>query len=521
MFKPQMIEDEKDFHCVNKHEDKNKLVVLDENIERKQRIWCSSCMQILQTDARVVGIKIIIKKIEDVIETNVRTLEAITSNTIQKIKLCITSVQEIKRHFMKLFDSIIRTAEDWTQNLQSQRQKFNQYSFYDELDNLINKENKNLDSHIKLITTINKSWITKLSKTLIQFNQNKDKLNLQKFYEQIMNIGQSNLSQQYSIKLQLINQSVKQWEKCQAIVFNRTGSIMVSTEKNDIKVWSFLNGTINILNTLQGHTDQVLCIVYSNKQDSLISCSQDKTIRCWQLDLNEWNCSQPYQQHTDSVICIVLNSNEDLLFSGSFDKSIKVWKVDFNQNKLKFLYSLNNHNNDVVNLSLNQSENLLVSCAKGYNQIIIWERKEEDKFEFKYFVTQPFQEYGHKVKFIKENQFILVTNANQIDKIFIFERTKEDFQVNQSKTIHLLTNNKIYDEYHFPIIYNKERNLIVLRYKMIIYILREFNDGKYNIVDQLSCATFSIYGTITNNGQYLVYWDNKNQGYSIYELQNK
>ncbi|CAD8146606.1 unnamed protein product [Paramecium octaurelia] len=312
----------------------------------------------------------------------------------------------------------------------------------------------------------------------------------------------TNLSQQYSIKLQLIDQSVKQWEKCQGIAFDYSGSIMVSTEKNDIKVWSFLNGTIKIQNTLYGHTDQAQCLVLA-------------------IGLNEWICSQPYQQHTDYVIFILLNSNEDLLFSGSFDKSNKVWKVDLNQNKLKFLYSLNNHNNDVVSLSLNESENLLVSCAKGYNQIIIWERKEEGKFEFQYFVTQPFQEYGHKIKFIKENQFILITNANQIDKIFIFERIEGVFQVNQSKTIHLMTNNKIYDEYHFPIIYNKVRGLIVLRYKMFIYILKEFNDGKYNIVDQLSCATYSIYGTITNNGQYLVYWYNKNQGYSIYELLNK
>ncbi|CAD8167942.1 unnamed protein product [Paramecium octaurelia] len=521
MFKPQMIENEKDLFCLNNHTQQSRLVLFDQKIQKSQRICCSECLQTFQTDAKIVGLTIIIQNIEDVIQKNASSLEDITSNTIQKIKLCITSVQNLKTNFMKLFDSIIRTAEDWTLNLQAQREKFNQYSFYDELDNLINKQNKNFDTHIKLINTINRSWITKLCNILTQFNQNKDKLNLQQFYEQVISIGYFNLSPQYSIKLQLIDQSVKQWEKCQAIVFDYSGSIMVSTQKNDIRVWNFLNGTIKLVNTLQEHTDQVQCLVYSNKQNSFISCSQDKTIRCWQLVQNEWICSQPYQQHTDQVIFMLLNSNEDLLFSGSFDKSIKVWKVDFNQNKLKFLYSLNNHSNDVVSLSLNQSENLLVSCAKGYNQIIIWERKEEDKFEFKHFVTQSFQEYGHKVKFIKENQFMLITNANQMDKIFIFERKEGVFQVNESKTIHLMTNNKFYDEYHFPIIYNQVRNLIVLRYKMFIYILKEFNDGKYKIVDQLSCATYSIYGTITNNGQYLVYWDNKNQGYSVYELLNK
>ncbi|CAD8097645.1 unnamed protein product [Paramecium sonneborni] len=72
--------------------------------------------------------------------------------------------------------------------------------------------------------------------------------------------------------------------------------------------------------------------------------------------------------------------------------------------------------------------------------------------------------------------------------------------------------------YLFPIVYNKQKNVIIVRYKFYIYIIRELNNGQFKIVDQLKFNTNDIYGTITNNGQYLVYWYDEKQFYSTYEL---
>ncbi|CAD8089146.1 unnamed protein product [Paramecium sonneborni] len=65
------------------------------------------------------------------------------------------------------------------------------------------------------------------------------------------------------------------------------------------------------------------------------------------------------------------------------------------------------------------------------------------------------------------------------------------------------------DQYRFPIVYNKERNLILVRHKTYIYMIKEMNDGKFKIVDKLNCDIIGIFGTVTNNGQYLVYCDDK------------
>ncbi|CAD8146604.1 unnamed protein product [Paramecium octaurelia] len=177
MFKPQMIENEKEFYCLNKHLQPCSMVLLDQKIEKKQRLWCNECLQNFQADSKIVGLKLIIQNIEEVIKKMQVPQMILLQNTVQKIKLCITSAQDLKTYFMKLFDSIIRTAEDWILNLQAQRQKFNQYSFYDELDDHINKQNRNFESHIKLINNINRSD-NKVIKylSLIQLEQRQIKL---------------------------------------------------------------------------------------------------------------------------------------------------------------------------------------------------------------------------------------------------------------------------------------------------------------------------------------------------------
>ncbi|CAD8129549.1 unnamed protein product [Paramecium sonneborni] len=540
MFKPKMIENEKIFILPVV------TIAVDPQLSRNQRLLCTECLEDTDMDFKVVGLRKIISLIEENQVKKIEKGENIIKNSIQTIESLNGIIDQMKSFIIQEFNSLITIMMEWIENLKQQRSLYSQYSFYEELEIIILKQNKtNTNQQILLqeIQKTNHCWSSKLNPKLEYFNQlveyhkckellsnlefdsktfTQDEQQPQTKIELQQQQNLQNVLYESEIKLKLIDQPVKQSVKCNAIVFDSSGQIMVSTEYKCIKVWKFLNGKIEQIKTLQGHTDWIQCLVYSKKQNSFMSGASDKTIRCWkQLDSSDWITSEPYQQHTKTVHCIILNSNEDLLFSGSDDKSIKVWKVDFNQNILTYMYSLDKHNNVITSLSLNQSETQLVSCARDKNQIIIWVRRELDKFEFKYFVKQSIQDQGKKVNFIKNNQFIWVTGGNEIDKLYIFELKEGVFQENKDKTIQLIANNQILDEYHFPVVYNKERNLIVVRHKTNIYIITEINDGKFKIVDQLNCDTYSVYGTITNNGQYLVYWDDKKKGYSTYELLNK
>ncbi|CAD8198434.1 unnamed protein product [Paramecium pentaurelia] len=51
----------------------------------------------------------------------------------------------------------------------------------------------------------------------------------------------------------------------------------LQTQSNNIKTWSFLNGTIKLQTILQGHNDSIRCLIYSQKQNSFVA--DDNTIR--------------------------------------------------------------------------------------------------------------------------------------------------------------------------------------------------------------------------------------------------
>ncbi|CAD8082454.1 unnamed protein product [Paramecium primaurelia] len=519
MSKQIVLENQNEFNCQNNHNQQIKLVVLDPNLQKNKRLICNLCLENFQSNYPTMGFQKMIQIINDLQKQKMEELENKTTLNIKQLEKCVKLTQELRMQFNRLFDSLIRIAEDWSKDLELQIKECYQYKFEDELDDYIKKQNNSQIANIKLIKNINRSWMNKLYNNLNQYNQNEDKINFRELKKQFMKIINQKESQEDEIKLNLIDQSVKQSIKCNAISFDSSGQYMISTEYQNIKVWTFKNGKIKYLQTLYGHSKWIQCLLYSKKQNSFISGAGDKTIRCWKnKNINDWISSEPYKQHTDWVMCLEMNKNEDLLFSGSSDYSIKVWKLDFNQNELTYLYSLNNHKYYVISISLNQLENQLVSCAQLKNQIIIWERKEKNTYEFKYVVKQSIYNYGLKVSFITENSFIWITGDQGKDMIYFFELIEGIYQEIQHKSIQLTNNNEDYDEYFFPIIYNKQRNLILVRHKSQIYLIRNIDNGNFKIVRQLNCNTSDIYGTITDDGQYLVFWDSKNNGYSIYEL---
>ncbi|CAD8116024.1 unnamed protein product [Paramecium sonneborni] len=521
MFKSKMIENEKTLQCCLKHQLPIVSVILNPQLLKLQRLLCNQCSNNVDTLANVVSFEKIIQMIEQQQNQKLHLIETMIIQNIKKIESFQNLIIQMKSNIIQQLEQLNKILKDWITNLKSIGVKHSQYSFHEELENIINKNNNmkfNSNSFIKDISIENNNRNSQAKPKLEQYNQfpeynecnqilldlqvdilklelfenlNENSMNINNESEGNIQVVQVPYLEEEDIKLQLIHQSVLQEDYCFSIVFNSSSTIMVSTDKKVIKVWNFNDERIKLQQTFEQHKD-------------------------WKE--NFWTYSQAYSQHTNSVNCMILNENEDQLFSGGDDQSIKVWSLDFRNGKLIYQYSLDKHINRVCALSLNQSESLLVSCGNSKNETIIWEKGIQDKMEFKYVVKQSVSCGGKKVKFIKDNQFIWVPCVKEIDKIFIFELMEGVFQKNQQKTIQLNQYEDEGDYYLFPIIYNKQKNVIIVRHKCYIYLIRELNNGQFKIVEQLKFKTNYIYGTISNNGSYLVYWDNQNWFYSTYEL---
>ncbi|CAD8105299.1 unnamed protein product [Paramecium primaurelia] len=384
------------------------------------------------------------------------------------------------------------------------------------IQNNIKKKQKKLNqSEDSKINKNEEEYINK-QKNVVEEAIDSSQLKIMQYEKLLIEGNQENQNKQVEIKL--IDDSNQQIGYCQAIVFDNTGQIMISCDNENIKIWNFEQGRLKLINTYYEHKKAVTCLVYSKLRNNFVSGSNDNTIICWQqMDQKDWKCSQPFQQHNHYVHCLMLNQQEDQLISGGHDKQIKVWNVDFIKNELKFQFSLDNHSNSIDSFSFNSSETVLVSC--GYSHFIIWEKGVQGKWEFKY--KKDVSEDGLKIHFINDQQFLWVTLGQNVDDIFVFEIQNGVFQQNINKTIKLTKNDECEDDLHFPIIHNKAQNIILVRHKHHIYLISEQNDGTFKTMASLNCENHEIYGTMTNNGQYLVFWDNKYEKYQSYEIINK
>ncbi|CAD8156474.1 unnamed protein product [Paramecium pentaurelia] len=255
--------------------------------------------------------------------------------------------------------------------------------------------------------------------------------------------------------------------------------------------------------------------------------------------------------HSNNIInrlILMLNKKEDQLIQAGQDNSIKVWNVDVIKNELNFKYSLDKHSNSVDSFNFNSSETVLISSV--YCHFIIWEKGALGKWEFKYIFEQSdiiiiqkvkffnilyeinyFQFYdvqknvsdsGRKIYLINDQQLLWVTLKKNVDDILVFEIQNGVFQQNNNKIIKSNNNNECEDDKYFSMIHNKDKNIILVRHKHHIYLISELNHGTFNIMASLNCQNDKIFGTMTNNGQYLVFLDNKYKKYSfiIYHSKN-
>ncbi|CAD8162470.1 unnamed protein product [Paramecium pentaurelia] len=116
------------------------------------------------------------------------------------------------------------------------------------------------------------------------------------------------------------NQYNKQEGQCKAILFDKTKSIKVSNEIEQIKLLKFENRRLSLQSQLQNGRLHVKFIVYSKLINNFISSSADKQIICRiQVDINYWN-SKVYKFLKVTINCFILNQREDQLISSRDDK---------------------------------------------------------------------------------------------------------------------------------------------------------------------------------------------------------
>ncbi|CAD8214532.1 unnamed protein product [Paramecium octaurelia] len=382
---------------------------------------------------------------------------------------------------------------------------FNKMDFY--LDSLVNNtsDSLNLNTFQKqhcipiLNTPLIKFENSNFAQSLCQDIQSLIKLNIKnqiKTKEQSLNqTNQLNLKQ---FTYQLIPQySISQTQFCFTIAINEDCSILLVGCKSQIKVFEFKQGITKQTQIISDYQNDVYTLNFMKKSNQFISGSIDSSMIIWQLNQNNyWIPLHKLNGHTGSIYCLILNNNEDLIVSGSSDKKIKFW---MKKNEWSCYQTIKDHSSDVYGLSLNLQQNRVVSCG-WENLILIMEQQGQNK---EWIVIQKIklEQCALRVCFIDNSMFAL--SLYQKQQISIFEMN--NIHVKCGSDCNSL----------FPQQYINSKCILVSKNGQYVNLIRKTLNGQFVTQQSIHFNTNSLFGVMSDNGEYLITWDNQSNQIQI------
>ncbi|CAD8125164.1 unnamed protein product [Paramecium sonneborni] len=349
-------------------------------------------------------------------------------------------------------------------------------------------------------------------------HQQQSLINQQQSQQQFKQQNQIESPSQFNLKpftYQIIQQnSIKQDKQCYAVAFNKNSSIVATGCDNQIKIYEFKQGILKLNQILNQHKTDVHILKFMKQSNQLISGDQG-SILIWSYNNNSWICSQTIQAHNNWIRCLIMNNNEDLFISSSDDYLIKFW-VKQNDGWIS-QQTITDHSNSVYQLSLNEQQNQIISCGRD-SQILIIEQIELNK---NWIVKQKIKVdcYGYRLCFINDNLFTF--QPYQGNLMYVYEMNRVSKQFTKLKDITLNQSNS--DDYGglFPQQFIKQKQLLVNKHYQNINLIRFTQNVKFKVEQSIQFDTYSIYGQLSDDAEYLITWDKQSKEIQIRRFTEK
>ncbi|CAD8214733.1 unnamed protein product [Paramecium octaurelia] len=302
------------------------------------------------------------------------------------------------------------------------------------------------------------------------------------------------------VKYQLLQQcSIKQVEICYALSINKDSSLVIAACRKRILIFQLNNGQLIIIQTIHNqHTGDVYCLTFFKKSNSFLSGSYDQSIKIWERKTRtlQWTCQQNLDLHTSSIFCLIYSRKEDLIISGSADNTIIFWGLDKQWMRKQVI---KDHTNTVYGLSLNESSNILVSTGRDNKILVI--KLENDIWSVCQTITN--DDFGLRICFINNGAFCFQPrNLNKLD-IYVLNNG----QYTKTKEVQVLNGEDC--ESLFPQQFIKQKQLLVSKNGSNLNFISVNPNSELTLDFSIDFNCKRLYGTLSNDGEYLITWDEK------------
>ncbi|CAD8101958.1 unnamed protein product [Paramecium sonneborni] len=323
---------------------------------------------------------------------------------------------------------------------------------------------------------------------------------------QLNEVDYQNIELQKQFRYEILKDSSIKEEHCFAMDFNKDGTVLITGFlSGKINVYNFNQEKLQLRQQLKEHKSEVYCLVFMKESNQFISSGVDKIIIIWSMNNNEWKVQQILEGHTSFIYCLITNIDEDLIISGGDDKSIKFWK----KNQSSCFFTLNAHRGKVLSLSLNYKQNQLISSAYNQKVILISEKQKNETW----IVKQQLQidQFARRICFIdnctfafqyEQKQVICIAQINEVDQSF---RKAQEVDVQGGQTCY----------FGFPQKFLQSKQFLLNKNGNYINVIHRYQQNKFSSDFSINFETSQFWGTLSNDGQYLVTWDLKSEQIQI------
>ena len=152
-----------------------------------------------------------------------------------------------------------------------------------------------------------------------------------------------------------------------SVVFSSDGITLASASRdNKIKLWNILTGR-NIA-TFEVHTEYIRSVVFS-PDGTILAAWGDQSIELW--DVATGRAMATLKGHTPLISSVVFSPDGMLLASGSDDNTVKLWDIATGHD----IVTLEGHRGQVVFVEFSPDGTILASIGyrSGYYEIKLWD----------------------------------------------------------------------------------------------------------------------------------------------------
>ncbi|CAD8165294.1 unnamed protein product [Paramecium pentaurelia] len=316
------------------------------------------------------------------------------------------------------------------------------------------------------------------------------------------------LSQNTDFSYKLVS-NYHQAQSSQAIAINRYNTLLLVSALKKIKVFYFKNKQLKYNQIINKHSDEVTTLNFFQIKPWFISGSRDGSIIIWPTSLMKYpKYIMKFKGHSNWINCVVLQPlNQDLIISFSKDSTIKFWSVS----NTSCMQTIRLINQDIYSSSINNQGNKLIACSNN-NQILVL----EEISCFKWIITQRIvvQNFGYRLSFITNNIFAFQSHKQANLQIYYLNALNQTFS--KMMDVQIQGGDQPCNLY-FPMIYVPSKNCLLVKngYKLnLISIVlskeEELLECKLQqVIDFKKVLWSQIFGTISQDGQFLITWDYK------------